>query len=296
MSIGVSPDVRLGVTTESKITSTQRGSLRHHKVFKLELLTRWMIPMKTAAHRQTLWTLVPAKAGRPVPPKRSKVKRHTNTPSMMASKPKLPEKQDAHGKTHPCIIPAPTSPGGPTSGLRKPQTDRPPKNRCAKILPQTQTSTRITRTIEARAPLWTVYDTWTRFEAFPHFMKGVNDTHGLLNESRMVWRIRTGDSHVPLEAEICQQIPFQKIAWRSNLGHPHPNAGEVTFHRVSDELTQVTACFDFDLSGGHDWPGDPIPAVTQCLDWSLQCFCSVVESHVDPECESFACPRSVAVA
>ncbi len=125
-------------------------------------------------------------------------------------------------------------------------------------------------------------------------MQGVNDIHGLLNESRMVWRVRMGVSDVPLESEVCEQIPYRKIAWKSQAGHPHSNSGEVIFEAINEQITHITAHFDFSAIEG--WPGDPIPAVTQCLDWSLQCFCSVVESHVDHECEFYTCPKSVAVA
>lgn len=249
--------------------------------------------MKTAAHRQTLWTLIPAQAARSTPPKHYKVRKLTQTSLQVTSKYKARVQSSRKKKALTCDLASSSvskdSPPEHPSIQESPREDR---QACIANPPQTSRVSRISRSIEARAPLWTVYDTWTRFEAFPHFMQGIHDSRGLLNESRMVWRIRTGENHVPLEAEICAQIPFHKIAWQSVAGHPHPNSGEVIFESVNSEVTQITTHFDFDLADGTDWPGDPIPAVTQCLDWSLQCFCSVVESHVDPECESFARPRN----
>lgn len=250
--------------------------------------------MKTAAHRQTMWTLTPAKTTRSASPKQYKVRRLTKNPLLVTSKNQSSVHSCSNKKIHHYDTPSSNILKDSISGQSIPPSNLTPEDMLSSVAnpTQTQRANRISRSIEAHAPLWTVYDTWTRFEAFPHFMKGINDSHGLLNESRMVWRIRTGENHVPLEAEICAQIPFQKIAWQSVTGHPHPNSGEVTFEAVNNEVTHITAHFDFDLSGANDWPGDPIPAVTQCLDWSLQCFCSVVESHVDPECESFACPKA----
>ena len=147
---------------------------------------------------------------------------------------------------------------------------------------------RVSRFIEARAPLPKVYDAWTRFRAFPHFMKGV-DVRGWLNESRMVWRIRTGAGHVPLDAEVYEQIPCERIAWRSIPGHPHPNSGEVNFDPVDAHLTRISVHFDFGLPGTNEWPGDPLPAATQCLDWSLESFRSVTEAHVAHDHEDSAC-------
>jgi uncharacterized membrane protein len=80
----------------------------------------------------------------------------------------------------------------------------------------------IQKEIEVRAPLGAVYNQWTQFEDFPKFMEGVKEVRQL-NDKRLFWHAEILGQDIDWEAEIYEQIPDSRIAWRSVTGHP--NAG-----------------------------------------------------------------------
>ena len=76
------------------------------------------------------------------------------------------------------------------------------------------------------APLEEVYSQWTQFEEFPRFMDGVLEVKQL-DDKRLFWRARIGGVEKEWEAEITDQTPNRRIAWKSVTGTY--NAGAVLF-------------------------------------------------------------------
>jgi len=104
----------------------------------------------------------------------------------------------------------------------------------------------ILKTIDVDAPVSAVYNQWTQFEEFPHFMSGV-ESITQRDDTHLHWRVSVGGVEREFDAEITEQHPDERVAWRSIDGPEH--AGVVTFHRVSDDETRVTLQLDWDPEG-----------------------------------------------
>src|SRR4029450_6412830 len=81
------------------------------------------------------------------------------------------------------------------------------------------------------APLEEVYNQWTQFEEFPRFMDGVLQVRQI-DDKRLSWRARLGGVEKEWEAEITDQTPNRRIAWKSLSGAR--NAGAFLFERVPE--------------------------------------------------------------
>src|SRR4051812_24207224 len=101
----------------------------------------------------------------------------------------------------------------------------------------------VTESVDVHVPVRTVYNQWTQFEMFPHFMKGVesiiqtDDTHSH-------WKTKVGGVTREFDTEITEQHPDERIAWKSTSGDI-THAGAVTFHRLGDMDTKVTIQLDW---------------------------------------------------
>jgi uncharacterized membrane protein len=96
----------------------------------------------------------------------------------------------------------------------------------------------VTTTVDVHVPISTAYNQWTQFESFPQFMDGV-ETITQLDERRTHWVTNVGGARREFDAEITEQHPDERIAWKSTGGDVQ-HAGVVTFHRLGDEDTRVT--------------------------------------------------------
>ena len=104
----------------------------------------------------------------------------------------------------------------------------------------------IEQSIEVAVPVSTAYNQWTQFESFPEFMEGV-DRIEQVDDTRTRWVTSIGGVTREFDAEITEQNPDERVAWRSTSGAE--NAGVVTFHRIDDETTRVTLQIDADPEG-----------------------------------------------
>jgi uncharacterized membrane protein len=108
----------------------------------------------------------------------------------------------------------------------------------------------VERSVEIAAPLKLVYNALARFEDLPQFVEGVEDVH-LADETHLQWRMRVGGAVRDGGAEITEQRPWERIAWRADAGEVHD--GCVTFERLDDARTRVTVRLELDRGGdGHD--------------------------------------------
>ena len=85
---------------------------------------------------------------------------------------------------------------------------------------------RFESSIVVDCPVRTVYNQWTQFEEFPRFMEGVEEVRQL-DDAHQHWRAVVGGKTKEWDAELVEQVPDQRIAWRSTSGAP--NAGTVSF-------------------------------------------------------------------
>lgn len=126
-----------------------------------------------------------------------------------------------------------------------PATDRGGSVQTTQVAGVAQVRHHLARSIEIHAPLTRVFWRWIRFDDLPHFMRGV-DEFRKPDKSRPVWIIEVGGARIPWEAEVCDQNPSHRIAWRSKPSCPFPNRGSVRFAPERQDTTRVTVRIEFD--------------------------------------------------
>lgn len=133
----------------------------------------------------------------------------------------------------------------------------------------------IEKSIEVDVPASTAYNQWTQFEEFPRFMEGVQSVEQL-DDRHLHWRAEIGGKTLEWSAEISEQIPDKRIAWRSLEGAR--NAGVVTFHRLSDDRTKVMLQLDYEPEGVAETVGDWLGIASSRVEGDLERFKLFVES------------------
>jgi uncharacterized membrane protein len=135
---------------------------------------------------------------------------------------------------------------------------------------------RIEKSIEVEVPLHTAYNQWTQFEEFPKFMEGVEEVRQL-DDKRLFWRAQIAGKATEWEAEIYEQIPDSRIAWRSTTGAP--NAGAVSFQLIEPDRTRINLVIDYQPLGVIEKVGDALGVVSGRVEGDLQRFKKFVESR-----------------
>lgn len=138
--------------------------------------------------------------------------------------------------------------------------------------------TTIERSVEINVPASTAYQTWTQFELFPHFMEGVERVDQK-DDRHLHWRADVFGKTEEWDAEITEQIPDKRIAWRSKDGSP--NAGVVTFHRLSDERSRVMLQMEYQPERISEKVGDVLGLMDRRVSGDLQRFKTFVEQQGD---------------
>ncbi|MDQ4489096.1 SRPBCC family protein [Sinomonas sp. ASV486] len=100
----------------------------------------------------------------------------------------------------------------------------------------------VQESIDVAVPVAAAYNQWTQFESFPEFMGGVesvvqqDDTH-------LHWTAKVAGQTREFNTVITEQTPDERIAWKSIDGVGH--AGVVTFHRLNNAESRVSAQFEW---------------------------------------------------
>jgi uncharacterized membrane protein len=102
--------------------------------------------------------------------------------------------------------------------------------------------TTVEKSIDVNVPITTAYNQWTQFEEFPRFMGGVEKITQV-DDTHLHWKVSIAGIDREFDAEITEQHPDERIAWRSTDGESH--AGVVTFHRVEDMVTRINVQIDW---------------------------------------------------
>ena len=134
----------------------------------------------------------------------------------------------------------------------------------------------IEKSIEINVPVRTAYNQWTQFEEFPRFMEGVKHVKQL-DDKHLHWKAEIAGKEKEWDAEITEQIPDERIAWKSRQGAN--NAGVVTFHRLSDSKSKVMLQMEYDPEGFVQKVGDTAGAVSQRVLGDLERFKQYIESR-----------------
>ena len=141
-------------------------------------------------------------------------------------------------------------------------------------------TTTIEQSIDLDVPVRAAYDQWTRFEEFPQFMKGVEEIRQI-DDRHLHWVAELGGTRHEWDAEITEQQPDERVAWRNTDGKD--NAGVVTFHKLSDTSSRVMVQIDFVPEGIKEKVGAAINAPDRQVKGDLERFKELVEAKGGPD-------------
>jgi uncharacterized membrane protein len=125
-------------------------------------------------------------------------------------------------------------------------------------------------------PVRTVYNQWTQFSTFPQFMSGV-ERIDQISDTKTHWVTSVAGVKREFDAEITEQTPDQRVAWKSTDGASH--AGVVTFHRIDEGQTKVMLQLDLEPEGLVETVGDRVGIVGHQVEKDLQRFKEFIEAQ-----------------
>jgi uncharacterized membrane protein len=135
-------------------------------------------------------------------------------------------------------------------------------------------TSKLLESVDIEVPVTKAYDQWTQFEEFPRFMKHVKAVRQV-SDRMLHWTVSLGGQQKEFDAEIVEQIPDHRIAWRSLGAVQH--AGVVTFHRLSDTRSRVTLQIDYEPAGFVEKLGDLVGVPRIQIEGELERFAEFVQ-------------------
>ncbi|MBG6184282.1 ribosome-associated toxin RatA of RatAB toxin-antitoxin module [Arthrobacter sp. CAN_A214] len=137
-------------------------------------------------------------------------------------------------------------------------------------------STKVEKRILVNVPVSTVYNQWTQFEEFPHFMGGVKSVTQL-SDDRLEWVAELAGVRRQWEAKILEQIVDRKVAWAATEGAT--NAGSVTFEDLGGGQTSVHLTLEYEPEGLVEKIGDKLNVVENQAEGDLNRFKEFIEEE-----------------
>lgn len=137
-------------------------------------------------------------------------------------------------------------------------------------------TTNLVESIDVAVPVTTAYNQWTQFESFPHFMEGVERVDQV-TPTRTHWVTKIAGVPREFDAEITEQHPDERVAWRSDQGTHQ--AGVVTFHRLDAAHTRVTLQMEHEPSDVVEKAGDALGIVQRRIKGDMSRFKDFIEAR-----------------
>jgi uncharacterized membrane protein len=134
----------------------------------------------------------------------------------------------------------------------------------------------IEQSIEVDVPIEKAYNQWTQFEEFPQFMDGI-DRIDQLDDRHLHWVASFGGETHEWDAEIVEQAPEERVAWRNTDGKD--NAGAVTFHKIDGDTTRVMVQMDWAPEGIKEKVGAALGADDRRVKGDLERFKEFIEGR-----------------
>jgi|GEM_PF-304806 len=115
-------------------------------------------------------------------------------------------------------------------------------------------STNIIESIDVGVPISVAYNQWTEFGSFPTFMKKVENVDAE-EDNKLEFKAQIFLSHRKWEATILEQVPDERIVWRSKGEKGHVD-GAVTFHELGPNLTRILVVLEYYPQGLFEKTGN----------------------------------------
>lgn len=136
----------------------------------------------------------------------------------------------------------------------------------------------IEETVEVNVPVRAAYDQWTQFEEFPRFMEGVREVRRV-DDTHLHWVAEMAGRREEWDAEITEQEPGRRIAWRSTGGFR--NDGVVDFEPVADDVTRVRVAIEHEAEGAAEKAARATGLAERRVRRDMERFKDLVESRED---------------
>jgi hypothetical protein len=108
--------------------------------------------------------------------------------------------------------------------------------------------------IDVGVPVSVAYNAWTEFQEYSGFMKKV-DNVDQEDETQVNFKAQVFWSHREWKATIVEQVPDEKIVWRSKGKKGHVD-GTVTFHELAPNLTRILVVLEYYPQGLFERTGN----------------------------------------
>lgn len=109
----------------------------------------------------------------------------------------------------------------------------------------------VTKTIIVKGDVHYVYELWSNFENFPHFMKYIKAVDPTGPRTSHWVMEGPGGMAVDWNAEMTRQEQDKRIAWSSkDQKGVVTTSGQVTFNSLPEGETEVTATVQYNVPGG----------------------------------------------
>ncbi|MGN6172730.1 MAG: SRPBCC family protein [Streptosporangiaceae bacterium] len=116
--------------------------------------------------------------------------------------------------------------------------------------------TNIVESIDVGVPIDLAYNQWTQFTDFPGFMKKVENVDQNDDEpEKSHWKAQVLWSHREWDADIIEQIPEERIIWKSKGAKGHVDGAE-TFHKLAPSLTRILVVLEYHPQGLFEHTGN----------------------------------------
>jgi uncharacterized membrane protein len=118
--------------------------------------------------------------------------------------------------------------------------------------------TNIVESVDVGVPVTLAYNQWTQYNDFPKFMKKVESADKNENEDeeqKINWKAQVFWSHRTWEATVIEQVPDERIVWRSKGQKGHVD-GAVTFHELGPNLTRILLVLEYHPQGMFEHTGN----------------------------------------
>jgi uncharacterized membrane protein len=135
---------------------------------------------------------------------------------------------------------------------------------------------RVEESIEVNVPVSTAYNQWTQFEEFPRFLEGIESVKQI-DDTHLRWVAEIGGKRHEWEAEITEQKPDQRVAWRALEGHY--NSGIVTFEPIDENRTRINVVMEHETEGITETLGSALGADSRRVKGDLERFKELIESR-----------------
>jgi uncharacterized membrane protein len=135
---------------------------------------------------------------------------------------------------------------------------------------------KVEKSIEVDVPVATAYNQWTQFEEFPQFMDNVESVTQV-DDTHLRWSAEIGGKRHEWDAEIVEQEPDRRIAWRSLGGVQQ--SGVVTFEPAGSDGTCVTVELEWEPQGVVEKAGAAVGADARGVDADLERFKEFIEAR-----------------